>query len=473
MPFLPSLAVAFVGIAGPDGAKVTHQVEAVLVDAHVERVSVPGPQMKALVHHAETARDIVRELHVDGVIGGELIVDQTRAHRTLRLFVYDRNGGLSTMSESPLSGRMLSKAELEVLKSNLDDEVETLLAKAPKQQPPEPKPAPTKIAKAAPPPPKAKAPPPPPPAPPPPPPAPVVVTERKVAAPPSNDIGFGRSSSGDDDAPPGMPTSNAHREAAPVQTAAAEQSDSVSAADIEALTGDSGGGVAAQTETAAPSFADELHLGASVGLGFTSRSFTAPTTIAGYSAGAVGTIRFEGHVQPIARLSLSALGERTLQMSSPVFDGTASTSIARWEIDASFALTTGRVRIAPVLGLGRRTFSIDSTDPARTPDSDYNYLVVGANASAELGKRVRLLGVVAFEPVLWGNEPTEMAFGEATRWAFDVGAAVEYRPYKHVFLRAAADYQQFSWSWGMAGNRGGAGATDIYPTGSVSLGASY
>src|SRR5205823_693966 len=145
-------------------------------------------------------------------------------------------------------------------------------------------------------------------------------------------------------------------------------------------------------ETTKPSIADELHLGASVGIGFTSRSFSAPTTVAGYSAGAVGSIRFEGHVQPVSRLQLSALGERTLQMSSPVYDGMASTAIARWEIDASFALTQGRVRIAPVVGLGRRTFSINSTDPSRSPDSDYNYLVLGANVSAELGKRVRLLG---------------------------------------------------------------------------------
>jgi hypothetical protein len=256
-----------------------------------------------------------------------------------------------------------------------------------------------------------------------------------------------------------------------VQTA--DATDSVSAEDIEAVTGGGGGGGSDAT-TVTASAERELHLGASVGLGFASRSFApGPMSIAGYSSSPVGAIRFDGHVQPTARIDLSALVERTLSMSSPVFNGTAATTIARWEIAASYALVRGRVTIAPVLGLGRRTFSIDSTDPARSPDGDYNYLIAGANASMSFGSKVRLLGVVAFEPVLWGVEPTEAALGEASRWAFDIGAALEVRPKPHVFLRAAADFQQFAWSWSMAGARGAGGAVDSYPSGTVSVGATY
>jgi hypothetical protein len=116
---------------------------------------------------------------------------------------------------------------------------------------------------------------------------------------------------------------------------------------------------------------------------------------------------------------------------------------------------------------------IHSTNPSRSPDGDYNYLIAGAAGSVAIGKRVTLRTAVALEPVLFGAEPTETAFGEASRWATDVDGAIEVRPNEHVFVRAAADYQRFMWSWDMAGARGAGGAVDSYVSGVLSLGADY
>ena len=109
----------------------------------------------------------------------------------------------------------------------------------------------------------------------------------------------------------------------------------------------------------------------------------------------------------------------------------------------------------------------------RSPDNSYDYAIIGVTGGASLGHHLALRGIVAFEPVMSGTEPTEMAFGDASRWAVDVGGAVEFRPYAHLFARAALDYQRFSWSWNAAGARGAAGAVDEYPSGTLALGAEY
>src|ERR1051326_4566076 len=120
-------------------------------------------------------------------------------------------------------------------------------------------------------------------------------------------------------------------------------------------------------------------------------------------------------------------------MATPVEGGMAATSMSRIEFVAGYALTTGSLRISPEVGLGRRTFSIDSDDPSRTPDGEYNYAIVGASASTAVGSSLVMRGGLAFEPVVSGAEPTEAALGEASRWAFDVGLAVEWRMQAHVF----------------------------------------
>jgi hypothetical protein len=195
--------------------------------------------------------------------------------------------------------------------------------------------------------------------------------------------------------------------------------------------------------------------------------------VRGYSSSPVPAVRFAAEVQPTPRTSLAMAVDHTLQMATPVSDGMASTAMSRIEFVAGYALTTGSIRITPEIGLGRRAFSIDSDDPSRSPDGEYNYVIVGASAQTAIGRSLFLRGGLAFEPVVSGAEPTEAALGEATRWAFDVGVAVELRPYAHVFLRATADYQRFAWSWDMAGQRGAGGAVDGYPTGALAVGAEY
>ena len=243
--------------------------------------------------------------------------------------------------------------------------------------------------------------------------------------------------------------------------------------DVEALTG--GGGNVTDTPSPTPTPNTTLHLHAGLGIGLSSRSFApGPSTVAGYSSSPVGAIHFEGGVEPTERTTLNVLAESTLAMNTPLSGGMASTSMARWEVAAGYtAWRSGSAAITPTIGLGRRTFSIDSTDPARTPDGDYTYLMLGATASKSLSKRLSLRGVMMFEPVVGGDEPTQMAFGGASRWAIDAGAALELRPIRHVFARIALDYQRFAWSWDAAGARGAGGAVDSYPSGTLALGAEY
>jgi hypothetical protein len=242
--------------------------------------------------------------------------------------------------------------------------------------------------------------------------------------------------------------------------------DAVDISEIEALT--------TSTEPAAPRVEHALHLGVSAGFGIAGRTFApGPTTVQGYSSSVVGTVAGEAHVEPSANLTLAVAGEHTLAMSTPMQGGSAPTSMARWQATGRYALVGGRFQLAPEAGLGRRTFSIQSTDPSRSPDGDYTYAIAGITAAVAVTPTVGLRGEAAFEPVLAGNEATEMAFGPATRWGMHGGVALEVKPTAHTVARASADYQQFSWSWDMAGARGAGGATDSYLSAALTLGADY
>jgi hypothetical protein len=151
----------------------------------------------------------------------------------------------------------------------------------------------------------------------------------------------------------------------------------------------------------------------------------------------------------------------------------ANTSVSHWELAASYAITQGAVEVMPEIGVGDRAFTIDATSPSTAASTDYSYAVLGAKVRSALGSRFAIDAHLAFEPVLGGADPMAMTFGSATRWAVDTGAALEWRPWQHVFARVAADYQRFSWAWNQAGSRGAGGAVDSYPSGTVSLGADY
>ena len=230
-------------------------------------------------------------------------------------------------------------------------------------------------------------------------------------------------------------------------------------------------GATSQSAPAPAPRSHTLQLGAAAGIGVASRSFTAPATVLPYSASPVPALVIDARVQPTRRLGVALGVERTLQLTTLMGDGSsAPTTISRWEGAATYTVATlGALELAPRIGGGRRSFTIDSSDPARSPDSEYTYLIAGIAATARLGSRITLRAAAAFEPV-FGGEPTDMMLGEPSRWAIEVGAAVEVRASKHVFVRAAGLYQRFHWSWDMAD---GATAVDQYPSGALSLGADY
>ena len=403
------LAVVFAGILGnqQEAGVIGHEVTAAISErAQLTPKPLPASQLRVLTHHGSGSRELVVKLHVDGLIGGELI-DQDGG-LTLRLVVYGPDGGLRSLNEIPLRHRMLSLDDLGVIRANLSDEVLAL----------SPAVTPAPVAKAA-------------------PAAPPAPSEEIAAAP--------------------VETASAEAPEATTVTEPAPASDSVEAQSDDGFQPD-------------PSLG--LRLGA--GLGVSSRTFLpGPSTVPGYASSAVATVNVAAQIRPTRRLALDALAERAVSMSTPMGNGTAATTMSRWEVSGDYDLRQGPIVIAARLGLGRRSFSIDSNDPGRSPNGEYNYAIVGATVSTQLGKRVSVRGLAAFEPVMWGSEPTEMAFGEASRWAFDLGAALEVRPREHVFARLAGDFQQFAWSWSRAGARGAGGAVDRYPTGSVSLGAEY
>ncbi len=440
---LAFLAVVFGGIVGngnPEADRIsTEIVAAVREKVEVTPITLPVKQLAALTHHASGSREIVAKLHVDGLIGGELI--DKGGTLTLRLVVYAADGGLRSLSEITLRNRALAFDDFGVIRSNLTDEIRALTPKAAKPVPvpvviekaPVPKPVPL-----APPVEKAAVP------------APAKVTKAiKVVPAPAPEIEM-----------------EAEPAAAPVTEPAASEEP---VPGIDEPAGISQSAIPDDSEDADPVLG--LQLG--VGLGVVSRSFAPGPAIAGYSASPVGTIGVTARIQPARKLCLDALVDRTLAMSTPMGMDSAATTMSRWEVSADYTLHAGRVSVASRLGLGRRAFSIESNLSSRTPDSDYNYLIVGATASASLGHGILLRGLAAFEPVLWGREPTEMALGEARRWAIDVGAAIELHPTAHVFARVAADLQRFAWTWDSAGARGSGGAVDLFPSAMASLGASY
>ncbi len=461
MPILPGLAVVFVGVAGGGHSKVDHQVRNIVKGLHVQSKALPDGTLRTLTRHKEGTKEIVRKLHVEGVVSAEVV-----GGHDIRLVIYDGNGELKTFQEFSLTGGALAADDLGTFKDSVEGDVVALRHE----------PAPVAVAAAepeiemdetpaAPPPPKpvvklaAATKPAPAPAPAKPAPAKQMDDEMPAA------LGGGKQAPA---------SAEPQHEAAPVETADAS---AVSIDEIEAATagaGDSGGGGGNEAELHASGASDSpLHVGAAAGFGVAGRLFSpGPSTVVGYSSQPVGMVHVDGHIEPTARWRLAVVGERTLGMTTPMQGGSASTTIARWEAIGGFAVMNGPIEVAPVVGFGRRTFSIDSNDPDRSPDGEYNYLIAGVIGSTKLGSHFGLRANMVFEPVVSGTEPTEMALGDASRWAVDVGGAIEYR-ISHVYARAAADYQRFQWSWDMAGSRGAGGAVDNYVSGTLSVGADY
>jgi len=420
---LPVLAVVFVGIGGDDAARVDKQMSALLhKDANVATATVAPGELRTLARHGDGARAIVRGLHADGVVAGEVV--SAHGHVTLRVIVYDGDGRMTDLVETPLSGRALTRGDLDVLRSNLMPDVLALVHATP--------------------------------------------SEDRDA-----DGGGDKDDAPAEDPKAALPATSGEtmreHDAAPTETA--DASGAVSADEALALaTGGESDGVSADTSP------DEgLRIRAALGFGLTGRGFSpGPMSVAGYASAPVGAVRVDAEIRPTARTSLALVGERALGMTTPgLADGNAPTTLSRWQVSAAYALVHGAVRLAPLVGVGGRDFGIASKDPSRAPDSHYAYVVAGAALSTSIGSRVSLAGLAAVEPVFGGDEPTEMAFGEASRWALELGASVEVRATEHLFVRGSASWQRFSWTWDDAGARGAGGAIDSYPAGTLSLGADY
>jgi len=411
--FLAQMAVVFVGVTGNHHEVVERQLAPTLEKAGVAELAIPGPDLGAILKHTKQSKAIVQKMHVGGVIAAQLVGNGNA--RTFRVVIYDGNGNLSSETESPISAKGLAKDDLDVFRINVAD----IAGSASPEPAAKPQPPAKRVAKQ--------------------------VDEAPLA-----------SSHTDDDAPPGLGGAPASHPAAP--KAVASPDDDVaptSATTIE------------QSAPAAKS-SSGVHLEIGLMFGMVGRSLaTDPGTVKSYTSSPVGTFGFEGGIGIGKRLHVAGEFEHTVVMHSDVDGMQASTAIGRYEAAAAYDIVhDDSVQLAPMVGFGARYFAIDGTSATKTPDQQYTYVVLGASIRKSLGTKWALRGLAAFEPVVGGVEP-KMA-NTASRWGFDVGAALEVQATPHVFARASFDYQSFNSSWFMVG-----GTTDAYPGGSLAAGATF
>jgi hypothetical protein len=207
-----------------------------------------------------------------------------------------------------------------------------------------------------------------------------------------------------------------------------------------------------------------LHLQLVVGLGVLARTFApGPPALLGYRSGPVGVIGLDAQVEPAGPLSLGAHVERSLTMSTRIAGVDVATAVTRWQLGAAWSFRpSAGLALAPTLAIGRRTFTVESKDPTRSPDADYTYLGAGLRLTLRHGA-LTAMATAAFEPVLGDEEATEMSFGPTRIFALDAAVDVGVRLSSVIFLRAEASVQRFWWTWPDAGARGAGGAQDTYP----------
>jgi hypothetical protein len=405
--------IVFVGVVGTHHEAVEHQLGPSLDKAGVSELAIPDDERAAIVKHTTASKKLVKSLHVGGVIAGQLT--GKGASRTFRVVIYDGDGNLQTDLESPIAAAGLTKGNIQMFETNIAD----IAASG------SPAPAPAPVARAG---------------------------KRKAA--PVDDAPLSASHT-DDDAPPGMAGGAAAKSSAPV----------VAAADDD----DTAGAAPASVEKSAPVPAGEhkIHIQLGVLVGVVGRNLaTDPNTVKTYNSAPVGTGGFGGEIGIGSRMHIAGSFEHTFVMHTAVGTDNSSTMIGRAQAYASFDVIHGGVSIGPAVGFGERYFSIDSTSTARSPDFNYQYVLLGATVAKPLGTKWALRGLAAFEPVVGGLVPPMLP--NPGRWGVDFGASLEVKATAHVFARAAFDYQVFQSAWDMKGN-----AVDGYPTGSAVAGATF
>jgi len=133
---LASLAVAFVGIAGDRGADVQQQLAPVLEHAHVALAPLPDADLDVLVHHGDAAPAIVRALHADGVVAGE--VTTADGAIAVRLVAYDADGRMVFERATQVASATLSADDLAAVSASLDAALAAMPTAAPPATPPAP-----------------------------------------------------------------------------------------------------------------------------------------------------------------------------------------------------------------------------------------------------------------------------------------------------------------------------------------------
>jgi hypothetical protein len=435
MPILlPLLDVLFVGLVGTDPGHIDRQIVQAEHRLKVKRVT--SADAKALAANDDSSIAVVKKLGADGVVVGQLVTESRRNH-SLRLVIYNSEGTMTSMSELPLGvRRMLNRDDIAVLKSNLGDEVTSLLAAKD-----EPRKA---VAKRA----------------------PVSASDDPLASAGTTGADLA-SGGGDDDDPLGKKP----QQAKPTTTAAADTGDGA---------GDNTQVKAASGDTAATAGAVRDLIGADVGVGVVSRSFDpGPSTIRGYGAGTIPMAHLNITAHPFAHATANFFYERTLGMETVLEGDSNSQAIAsevqRWEGTAQYALIHGKVDVAPMVGVGYRNFAVNTppTMNDRSPDGSYTYAILGGLVSYPVTPKLHIHGSLAFEPMIGGAEPTIGLVGASTRWGLDVGIAAEYYITDRIYTRAALDYQRIEWSWNAQNMVPAGTALDSYPTGTIAVGARY
>src|SRR3569623_2528820 len=111
--------IVFVGIVGNQHAAVEQQLEPSLDKAGVTEMAIPDSSRAALVKHTKSAKQVVKNLHVGGVIAGPLT--GAGNDRSFRVIIYDAEGYLPSDLESPLGAKKLSPHNIAVFETHISD----------------------------------------------------------------------------------------------------------------------------------------------------------------------------------------------------------------------------------------------------------------------------------------------------------------------------------------------------------------
>src|SRR3569623_3549189 len=303
----------FVGIAGNQHAAVEKQLEPSLDKAGVTEMAIPDSSRAALVKHTKSAKQVVKNLHVGGVIAGQ--ITGAGNDRSFRVIIYDAEGNLTSDLESLIGAKKLSPHNIDVFETNISDIAASgTPAPAAKQ---------TRVAK-------------------------------RQAAPVRDEPHLP-----DDDAPPGMPGSKPEPAPSKAPVVAAADDDTTATADAPAVVA---------TAPGKPGN-NAMHVEAGVLVGMVGRSLSAAAgTFTPYNTTPVGTAGVAGTISVGSRLRVGGSIEHTLVMHTNVGGMHISSNIGRAEATHSYDVVHGGVPLAPVAGVGERIFAVGSNSTDRTPD---------------------------------------------------------------------------------------------------------